>query len=104
MAVTADDLKAYVADDALTADDVQITSALSTAEALVKVHVGAATVPSEITDRAVLEVASELFHRKNAPNGISQFQDFNAAPVRVARDPMVAAYPLLAPFVPPVVA
>lgn len=56
-------------------------------------------VPAEIHALAIKGVASELFHRQAAPNGISQFADGSGNPVRVARDPMTAAYPILRPFV-----
>ena len=70
------------------------------AEALVTAYVGTALVPSEVLGRAVLEVGSELFHRRSAPNGVAQFGTLDgAAPLRVARDPMVGAYPLLARYV-----
>jgi len=52
-------------------------------------------LPAEVVDRAYLEVGSELYHRRNAPNGIAQFSSFDGNAMRVARDPMVAAYPLL---------
>lgn len=76
------------------------------AAALVAGHIGAATVPQDVRDRAILEVAAELYHRKSAPNGIKNFADGfdGATAIRVARDPLVAARPLLAPFLPLVVA
>ena len=52
-------------------------------------------VPELIIDRSIFECASELYHRRNAPNGVAQFATFDGAPVRVARDPMVGAYPIL---------
>lgn len=55
-------------------------------------------IPEEVVDRAVLEVGSELYHRKNAPNGVAQFATMDAPPIRIARDPMVAARPILAPY------
>lgn len=60
----------------------------------------ATTVPSAIHDRAVIESGSELYHRRQAPNGISQFATPEGAPMRVARDPMNAARAILAPFLP----
>jgi len=93
--VTVTDLLAYVG----TGDVTTAAPVLPVAEALVSAHVGTATVPETVLDRAVLEVASELFHRRNAPSGISQFGAADGSVVRVARDPMVAAYPLLAPWV-----
>lgn len=97
------DLRDYVG-TATPADEAQAKDAWDTAFVLVTTYVGAAEVPTVIFDRAVLEVGSELFHRKNAPNGVAQFNTFDAAPIRVARDPMVAAYPLLAPYLGPVIA
>lgn len=56
-------------------------------------------VPQAVKDRAVLEVAAELYHRKNTKNGIAQFAVPDmASPIRIARDPMVAAYPILNRF------
>lgn len=73
---------------------------VETAIALVDKHIGTADVPPAIRRRAILEAGSELFHRKNAPNGISQFATPDGmSPVRVARDPMLSVYPLLAEFV-----
>lgn len=69
------------------------------AVSLVSKHVGAAVVPNEVKVRAVLEVGSELFHRRNAPNGIAQFSAIDGSAIRVARDPMIGAYPILSRFV-----
>lgn len=60
---------------------------------------GTGAVPWYIASRAIVEVASELYHRRNAPNGVAQFTGLEGSPVRVARDPMLGAYPLLTPFV-----
>lgn len=57
-------------------------------------------VPGEARHRAILEVGSELYHRKNAPNGLAQFASVDGSPMRVARDPMVGAYPILRRFLP----
>ena len=57
-------------------------------------------IPAGVKRRACLEVASELYHRRNAPNGVAQFAALDGAPVRVARDPMLGAYPILNRFVP----
>lgn len=64
--------------------------------------VGSAVIPSHILDRAVLEVAAELYHRKNAPNGIKSYADAfdGASAIRVARDALIAARPLLTPYMP----
>ena len=105
MAVTDADLKAYV--NAGNSDDDFINLCLVQAQALVTKYnrvknldgtYGPSAAPVEVVDRAVLETASELFHRRNAPNGVAQFASFDGAPIRVARDPMVGAYPLLNPY------
>lgn len=101
------DLKDYVGASAQ--DDSFIQSCWSQAQAQVtalnrvwdsetETYVTSAA-PADIVDRATLEVGSELYHRRNAPNGVAQFASYDGAPVRVARDPMVAARPLLAPWV-----
>lgn len=56
-------------------------------------------VPFDVLDRAILEVGAELFHRKNTKNAVAQFATPDGSPVRIARDPMVAAYPLLRPWI-----
>ena len=91
-------LSAYVG--AGTADAEFVAACEAEATALVGAYVGTALVPYEVLGRAVLEVGSELFHRRSAPNGVAQFGTLDgAAPIRVARDPMVGAYPLLARYV-----
>lgn len=68
--------------------------------ALVTKFVGAATVDGDVLTRAYIECGSELFHRRNAPNGVAQFATLDGgSAIRVARDPMVGAYPILTPWV-----
>ena len=70
------------------------------AAALVGRHIGDADVPATIRTRATIEVGAELYNRQNAPSGVlNQATEFGGTPTRVARDPMVAAYPLLRPWV-----
>lgn len=87
------------------ADD-YMASTLVQASHLVRAHIGVCQVPAEIVARAILEVAAELWNRRNAPNGVASFGDGmgGIVPMRVARDPMVAAYALLAPWIAPVFA
>lgn len=100
--MAAADLLAYVSTTGLTPTPAEETFAgacWAQASALVAQHVGTAVVPTAIIDRATLEVGAELFHRRDTKNGVSQFAspDTGAA-IRIARDPMVAAYAILAPF------
>jgi len=97
MAVTVEELRAYTG--AASADDDFLAQCLATSADLVTRYVGTVEVPDSVLDRSVLEAASELFHRRQAPNGISQFATVDGtSAMRVARDPMVAAYPILSPF------
>lgn len=75
-------------------------SCLTAGENLVTKFIGTVTtVPAEIRDQAVLSCASELFHLRNAPNGIAQFADFGGAAIRVGLDPMNRAKQILMPWV-----
>lgn len=92
-------LSRYVGDVPLTD---YLKDCVSVAWLSVTLFVRPAVIPSRILDRAVLEVAAELYHRKNAPNGIKSYADAfdGASAIRVARDALVAARPLLAPHMP----
>ena len=95
--MTLSDLQAYIGTDE-TGDF--INSCLTAGENLVDNYVGTiATVPTDIYDQGVLICASELFHRRSAPNGIAQFASMDGSPIRVGKDPMTAVYPLLLPYV-----
>ena len=82
--------------------DPYLTNCPTAGRALVYCLGGPATVPDDVRERAVLEVAAELYHRRSAPNGIKNFADGfdGTAAIRVARDALVAARPLLAPYLP----
>ncbi|AQX81484.1 hypothetical protein BWO91_17305 [Plantibacter flavus] len=92
------DLAEYVKSP--TEDEAFVKVCWEDAVALVDHRIGTSTVPVTIRERAYLEVGSEFFHRRQAPNGVAQFAAFDGAPVRIARDPMVAANAILAPFLP----
>lgn len=79
-------------------DAAYVESCYLEATELVSQFVGEVAVPSTVLERAYLEVGSELYHRRSAPNGIAQFGALDGAPIRVARDPMVGAIPLLQRF------
>lgn len=90
------DFQAYVGTDE-TGDF--INSCLTAGHSLVDSFQGEVEVPSQVHIQAVLITASELFHRRSAPNGVAQFASFDGNPVRVAKDPMNAVYPLLMRYV-----
>lgn len=91
-------LKDYVG--AAHTDDAFVESCWDEAIALVAKFVGTATVNADVLFRAQIECGSELFHRRSAPNGVAQFATLDGgSAVRVARDPMVGAYPILTPWV-----
>ena len=87
------DLKAYV--NTSSSDEDFVAQCWDEAKALVDAFIGDAEVPVAATERAYLEVGSELFHRRQAPNGVAQFTTIDGSAIRVARDPMVGAYPIL---------
>jgi hypothetical protein len=73
---------------------------LDTSEALLLNYVGDPDlVPDDVCWQACAIVASELFHRRSAPNGIAQFASMDGQPVRMGKDPLTAVYPLLLPFI-----
>jgi hypothetical protein len=97
MAVTLAQLQAYIGTEE-TGDFIE--GCLSSSQSLVSKYIGdIETVPTDIADQGVLICASELFHRRSAPNGIAQFATADGSPIRVGKDPMTAVYPLLLPFV-----
>lgn len=93
-----DDLAKYVGTPVGGTDDDFVHQCWDEAHKLVDTYIGETVVPAEIIKRAKLECGSELYHRRSAPNGISQFAGFDGAPMRVARDPMVSARPLIDPY------
>lgn len=95
MAVTLEEFQAYIGTDETTFAQECLDSGL----ALVVRYIGDVdTVPAAIKDQGTLICASELFHRRSAPQGVAQFASMDGTPVRVARDPMIAVYPLLQPY------
>ena len=91
-------LKSYVGSSDV--DDAFVEECWDEATALVASYTGTTDVPSSVLSRAIKECGSELYHRRSAPNGIAQFATMDGgAATRVARDPMVGAYPILRPYV-----
>lgn len=67
-----------------------------------------AEVPDPVFDRAWLVAAVDLFNQSQAPNGVlnQQFDtgdgSLTTVPVKISRDPLAGAYPLLALYINPV--
>jgi hypothetical protein len=100
MAVDINKLAGYVGFKVVEGNDYTFEEGcIQSATALVGNYIGSAYVPTAIKDQATLLTASEMYHRRSAPNGIAQFATMDGQPVRVAKDPMNAVYPLLLPFV-----
>lgn len=62
------------------------------------------TLPEVIKARAVLEVGAELYFRRQSRLGIAGLDNAEGQPMRIARDPMRAAYDLLMPYTKPALA
>lgn len=96
-------LREYVTPEArhVAIDDAFVTACATEALALVDRIIGdTLDVPADIRTRAIVEAGSELFHKRQAPNGISQYADPSGTPMRIARDPMNVARVILQPFIP----
>lgn len=95
MSVTLVEFQAYIGTDETSFPQECLTSGI----ALVERYIGeVTTVPAEVKDQAIYIASSELYHRRSAPQGVAQFASMDGTPVRVARDPMIAVYPLLQPY------
>lgn len=88
-----EDLKAYVG--AVETDNDFVQECWDTAEDLIASYIRSTKIPAGVLKRCYLEVGSELYHRRNAPMGISQYASYDGAPIRIARDPLIGVYPLL---------
>lgn len=87
------DLKDYVGASDIDEDYVQ--DCWNIAKDLIASYVQSAEIPPQVLKRAYMEVGSELYHRRNAPMGVTQYATYDGSPIRVARDPLVGVYPLL---------
>ena len=56
------------------------------------------TVPADIKDLCVLQVASEHWNRRSAPSGIAQFADGSGQGMRVSLDTKRSVYAQLLPY------
>lgn len=101
MAVTVEQFREYVG----TKDTSDwVTQALEAGQAEVDNLIGEiTTVPEALVDLSVLAVAAEWYHRRGAPNGITQFASMDGTAYRVARDTKASIYLQLLPFLGPAV-
>jgi len=77
-----------------------IESCLSAGNAHVGRYIGDVdTVPNHVHEQAILICSSELFYRRQSPQGVTQFAAMDGTAVRAGKDPMNAVYPLLQPYV-----
>ena len=95
MAVTIEEFRAYIGTDE---DSTFVSECLTAGHALVTKFVGDATVPVTVHDNAILMASSELFYRRQSPQGVTQFAAMDGSVVRAAKDPMNAARELLRPY------
>ena len=95
-------LTAYITPGARNAsvDEDYVKQCVSEAASLVGQAIGAATIPDEARTRAIVECGSELFNRRQAPSGITQYAAPDGGQIRLARDPMTSARTILAPYLP----
>lgn len=107
MAATPADVAALAVYVSAAPGDAYVASCAAEATDMVALPVSkvpAGTVPASVVARAVLEAGAELFHRRQSRNGIAGLDNNDFAPMRIARDPMKAAMPYLAPYLGPAIA
>jgi hypothetical protein len=96
MALTVEDFRSYVGTDEVSDF---VDACLEAGASLVSAFIGSAEVKEEVVDNAVLMCASEIFYRRQSPQGVTQFAAMDGTSMRAAKDPMNAARELLRPFV-----
>ena len=96
MSVTVEQFREYVG----TKEDSEfIDRCLAVGLARVEAKIGeVTTVPDALKDLCVLATASEWYHRRAAPGGVTQFASFDGAAYRLAKDTMTSVYAELHDF------
>lgn len=88
-----------------TVTDAELEGCLATAAELIGAAVGQAEIPAAVVAQAQLETGAELYRRRDAPAGLSQYVTGLDAPgqgpARGPRDPLAPAWPLLSRYVVP---
>jgi len=97
--VTVHDLRDYVGAGASVTDQT-LQQDLDAARALIAATVGPYDVPEVILDEVTLGVGFELWSRRAAPSGMTQFASVDGTPARMYRDPLTAYYAILGKYVP----
>ncbi|MDQ6524324.1 hypothetical protein RB608_11965 [Nocardioides sp. LHD-245] len=113
MAVTKEQVREELNASTVAVSDTKINAELVVAEKQVNKYLGGPDdgavpdplpVPTEIYDKAVLLVTTEAINQSLAPNGVlNQVYDVGmgevtSTPVRIGRDPLKPAYPVLGPW------
>ena len=57
-------------------------------------------VPADVIARCELEVGADLYYRKRTRHGVAAFDGVDVMPIRISRDPMASAWPILRQFIP----
>lgn len=98
------DLAAYVRADPRDSEFVQ--QCTDTATGMVERRIGEIDVPEAVRDQAILEVAANLYQRRQSAAGTRSFTDpeMLGNPHRPALDPMTPAGPILQPYLGPGIA
>lgn len=97
--VTVSAFRDYLGVGASVTDDTLQTD-LDASHALVAATVGDSWVPEVVLDTVILGVGYELWSRRAAPSGITQFASVDGNPARLYRNPLTAYYSLLGQYVP----
>jgi hypothetical protein len=93
MTVEVADLRHYVG--APSSDDAFLERVLGEAEATMTAYAGTTPIPQTVWDGCLVQVASELYHRRNAPSGITQFVSMDGTGMRMSLDVMKSVYAIL---------
>jgi hypothetical protein len=90
MSVTVEQFREYVG----TKEDSDfVDKCLSVGLSRVEQRIGeVTTVPDDLKDLCVLAVASEWYHRRAAPGGVTQFASMDGTAYRLAKDTMTSTY------------
>lgn len=115
MAIDVDDLRAEV-NAGPSSDNALLARCVGLAQQLITTYLEdnleaeeVADLPTEVVDEATLKAAADLFHQAKAPNGVVM-QEYDvgdgtvgSTPIRIGRDPLRSARPVLELYVGPAI-